>query len=47
MSGKGSRPRQFSVDKKTFDRNWDKIFKTNKKTIKKTKSSKAPEYGNN
>ena len=27
MSGKGSRPRPFSVDQKTFDDNWDKIFK--------------------
>jgi len=24
---KGSTPRPFSVDKKTFDDNWDKIFK--------------------
>ncbi len=27
MSGKGSRPRPFSVDQKTFDNNWDMIFK--------------------
>jgi hypothetical protein len=27
MSGKGSRPRPLSVDKKTFDDNWDNIFK--------------------
>ena len=26
MSGKGSRPRPYSVDQKTFDNNWDKIF---------------------
>lgn len=26
MSGKGSRPRPFSVDQKTFDSNWDAIF---------------------
>ncbi len=25
--GKGSRPRPFSVDQKTFDNNWDRIFK--------------------
>lgn len=25
--GKGSAPRPFSVDKKTFDDNWDAIFK--------------------
>ena len=24
--GKGSKPRPFSVDKKKFDENWDKIF---------------------
>lgn len=24
--GKGSAPRPFSVDQKTFDSNWDKIF---------------------
>ncbi len=26
MSGKGSRPRPYSVDQKTFDSNWDRIF---------------------
>ena len=26
MSGKGSTPRPFSVDQKTFEDNWDKIF---------------------
>lgn len=26
MSGKGDRPRPFSVDQKTFDSNWDMIF---------------------
>ena len=30
MSGKGSRPRPFSVDQKTFDNNWDTIFKKDK-----------------
>lgn len=25
--GKGSKPRPFSVDQKTFDSNWDNIFK--------------------
>lgn len=24
--GKGSRPRPYSVDKKNFDENWDRIF---------------------
>ena len=27
MSGKGSSPRPYSVDQKTFDNNWDNIFK--------------------
>jgi hypothetical protein len=37
MSGKGSKPRPFSVDRKTFESNWDKIFgkKNNNKTTEK------------
>lgn len=40
MSGKGSRPRPFSVDRKTFEDNWEKIFgkkksKTNNKKLSK------------
>jgi hypothetical protein len=31
--GKGCKPRPFSVDQKTFDTNWDNIFKKEKKTI--------------
>lgn len=30
MSGKGSKPRPLSVDQKTFDDNWDRIFGANK-----------------
>lgn len=30
MSGKGSKPRPFSVDRKTFEDNWDKIFGNSK-----------------
>jgi len=33
-SGKGSSPRPFSVDKETFDKNWETIFKRHEK-IKK------------
>jgi hypothetical protein len=33
MSGKGSRPRPYSVDRKTFDNNWDNIFKKDKREI--------------
>lgn len=29
MSGKGSNPRPFSVDQKTFSDNWERIFKKN------------------
>jgi hypothetical protein len=32
MSGKGSRPRPFSVSQKEFDNRWDAIFSKNKKT---------------
>lgn len=34
MSGKGSKPRPYSIPKEKFDSNWDKIFKP-KKTSKK------------
>jgi hypothetical protein len=30
--GKGSSPRPFSVDQKTFSNNWDAVFTKNKKT---------------
>jgi len=42
MSGKGSRPRPFSVDRKTFESNWEKIFGKNKKknTEKTSKKQK-------
>lgn len=32
MSGKGSKPRPYSVDNTTFDSNWDSIFNKKKKT---------------
>jgi hypothetical protein len=31
MSGKGSSPRPYSVNQKTFDTNWDRIFKKDKR----------------
>jgi len=34
MSGKGSKPRPYSVPRKTFDSNWDKIFGKKKKEDK-------------
>ena len=30
--GKGSSPRPFSVDHKTFDNNWDRVFNRKKQT---------------
>lgn len=43
--GKGSKPRPFSVDKKTFDDNWEKIFgKTNERRDGDSEgTSKGPE----
>lgn len=29
--GKGSKPRPYSVDQKTFENNWDRIFSKKKK----------------
>ena len=37
--GKGSSPRPFSVDKQTFDNNWNKIF--GKKTPQEIDDAKA------
>lgn len=39
MSGKGSSPRPFSVDQKTFDNNWEAIF--GKKSPKEIDDAKA------
>jgi len=41
MSGKGSKPRPFSVDRKTFESNWEKIFgKQSKKKLTEKTSKK-------
>lgn len=40
MSGKGSRPRPFSVSRKTFETNWDKIFGKKKTNSSKKKLAK-------
>ena len=35
MAGKGSKPRPIEIDRKTFDDNWDRIFKKdNKKDVR-------------
>jgi len=39
--GKGSRPRPLSVDQKTFDTNWDNIFKKEKDSITKEFDNKV------
>lgn len=43
MSGKGSSPRPISVNKPTFDANWDRIFGKPKKdaTIKEDKKPRS------
>jgi hypothetical protein len=41
-AGKGSRPRPFSVDQKTFDANWESIF-GNKNMSEDEQSSKDEE----
>lgn len=43
MSGKGSRPRPFSVDQKTFDANWDSIFSKDKTVIEEVSKLIAEE----
>jgi len=35
MSGKGSSPRPYSVDRKTFENNWDRIFSDRKEESEK------------
>ena len=42
--GKGSSPRPFSVDQKTFDANWDAIFKKNKSEVTETKDDKIENH---
>jgi|688.fasta_scaffold02866_37 hypothetical protein len=32
-AGKGSRPRPYSVDKKTFDSNWDTVFRKQEQSV--------------
>jgi hypothetical protein len=44
MAGKGSKARPFSVDRKTFESNWDKIFnKKNKEKPCQSNSQKQRE----
>ena len=41
MAGKGSAPRPYSVDRKTFEDNWDRIFKNRQKQHDQEKRAKA------
>lgn len=41
--GKGSRPRPYSVDQKTFDNNWDAIFKKDRAVIEEVSKLIAEE----
>lgn len=41
MAGKGSKARPISVDRKTFESNWDKIFNKNKNKEKPCQSQKS------
>lgn len=43
MSGKGSSPRPFSVDRETFEHNWDVIF-ANKETARFEQAVLSNEY---
>lgn len=40
MSGKGSKPRPFSVSKEKFSQNWDAIFSKSKKENNNKQKSK-------
>jgi hypothetical protein len=42
--GKGSNPRPFSVDRKTFEANWDSIFKKDKSETVKDSDDKIEDY---
>jgi hypothetical protein len=43
---KGSNPRPYSVDQKTFDSNWDAIFKKKEEQVIDNKEQKEKEKEN-
>lgn len=47
MSGKGSKPRPYSVDRKTFDDNWDRIFKNEYQDVLSTEDAVLDALKNN
>lgn len=42
--GKGSSPRPYSVDQKTFDANWDAIFKKSKSEVNELSDDKIEDH---
>lgn len=46
MSGKGSAPRPYSVDRKTFEDNWELIFKKNKQSVTDSQVHDELSFGN-
>ena len=45
MSGKGSRPRPYSVDQRTFGNNWDRIFNKGKTMAQDVEQAKQGTCG--
>jgi hypothetical protein len=43
---KGSNPRPYSVDQKTFDENWDAIFKKKQESVIEDRDQKEKEKEN-
>jgi hypothetical protein len=43
-AGKGSSPRPFSVDQKTFDANWNAIFKKNESETVEVSEDKVEDH---
>jgi hypothetical protein len=43
---KGSNPRPYSVDQKTFDANWDAIFKKKQESVIEDRDQKEKEKEN-
>jgi hypothetical protein len=46
MSGKGSAPRPYSVPRKVYDNNWDKIFGKKAKDNKENREPKSEDRSN-
>ena len=44
--GKGSKPRPYSVDLKTFDNNWEAIFRKDKQLAEEKETPNSDQSGN-